>query len=151
MVYEATILHNKSRRFVQAELQRIRSEGTGKNHQEGSSNSGNGFRNHTTNHTISCTIPVRVSLHVDGITLPSFELSWFEGNRVERLPAHFVYNGFTVNHGLFAWNGGVSIAPRLAKKLASLVERWYWNEQRANQVLWSEQQVDKSRKELVVC
>lgn len=151
MVYEATILHNKSRRYVQAELQRIRSEGTGKLHQGSSSNSGNRFRNHTTNHTISCTIPVRVSLHVDGITLPSFELSWFEGDRVDRQPACFVYNGFTVEHGLFSWNGGVSITPRLARKLASLVERWYWNEQRSYQVHFRREEADKNRKELVVC
>ena len=110
MIFHSDIIHNRHRRKIEAEL--LVYESTVKNTpvelQENSSP------------------PVRVTLHVEGVTLPPFLISYNHGCRLRKREPSFVYNGFSVEHGLFARSGGVSIAPLLARKVAKLVESWYW-------------------------
>lgn len=110
MIFQEEITHNRQRRQVEAEL--VAYESTVKNTplelQENSST------------------PVRVTLHVEGVTLPPFLISYHHGDKLRKREPSFVYNGFAVEHGLFARSGGVSIAPLLARKVAKLVESWYW-------------------------
>ena len=110
MLFQEEITHNRQRRKIEAEL--VAYESTVKNTpfelQENSST------------------PVRVTLHVEGVTVPPFLISYHHGDKLRKREPSFVYNGFDVSHGLFSRSGGVSIAPLLARKVAKLVESWYW-------------------------
>lgn len=110
MIFQEEITHNRQRRKIEAELEAY--TGAVKNTpfelQENSST------------------PVRVTLHVEGVTLPPYLLSYHHGDPLRKREPSFVYNGFDVAHGLFARSGGVSVAPLLARKVAKLVESWYW-------------------------
>lgn len=110
MIFQEEITHNRQRRKIEAEL--VAHESTVKNTPEELQE--------------NSSTPVRVTLHVEGVTLPPFLISYHHGDKLRKREASFVYNGFTVEHGLFARSGGVSIAPLLARKVAKLVEAWYW-------------------------